>query len=106
MHHPTLEILSLPMSWCLPISHAVKTVFVNLLLQLLVAKKIPSIRKSSIRKDSLCILDEHLDDDCICCIKLAEGLNVDGVLESWGKVKPVSWKLGMKKLEMIGLKRT
>ncbi|CAN7021540.1 unnamed protein product [Brassica rapa subsp. trilocularis] len=74
------------MSWCLPISHAVKTVFVNLLLQLLVAKKIPSIRKSSIR--------------------LAEGLNVDGVLESWGKVKPVSWKLGMKKLEMIGLKRT
>ncbi|CAF1777562.1 unnamed protein product [Brassica oleracea] len=63
---------------------AVETVFENLLLQLLLAKKIPSIRK----------------------FHLAEGLNVDGVLESWGKIKPVSWKLGMKKLEMIGLKRT
>ncbi|CAN6907514.1 unnamed protein product [Brassica oleracea] len=66
------------------VSPAVETVFENLLLQLLLAKKIPSIRK----------------------FHLAEGLNVDGVLESWGKIKPVSWKLGMKKLEMIGLKRT
>ncbi|CAN7136819.1 unnamed protein product [Brassica rapa subsp. narinosa] len=63
---------------------AVETVFENLLLQLLLAKKIPSIGK----------------------FHLAEGLNVDGVLESWGKIKPVTWKLGMKKLEMIGLKRT
>ncbi|CAF2082665.1 unnamed protein product [Brassica napus] len=63
---------------------AVETVFENLLLQLLLAKKIPSIGK----------------------LHLAEGLNVDGVLESWGKIKPVTWKLGMKKLEMIGLKRT
>ena len=66
----------------------------------------PSLDLSHKYKDPLCIVDEHLDDDCISWIKLAEGLNVDGVLESWGKIKPVSWKLGMKKLEMIGLKRT
>ncbi|WZZ35437.1 hypothetical protein YC2023_018838 [Brassica napus] len=72
------------MSWCFQVRPAVETVFENILLQLLLAKKIPSVRK----------------------FHLADGLNVDGVLESWGKIKPVSWKLGMNKLEMIGLKRT
>ncbi|WZZ90686.1 hypothetical protein YC2023_119265 [Brassica napus] len=33
------------MSWCFQVRPAVETVFENLLLQLLLAKKIPSIRK-------------------------------------------------------------
>ncbi|KAL0747265.1 hypothetical protein Bca101_029267 [Brassica carinata] len=56
---------------------AVETVFENLLLQLLLAKKIPSIRK----------------------FHLAEGLNVDGVLESWGKIKPLNLVVCVEKLQ-------
>lgn len=75
------------------------------LFQLLLEKKIPSIPKSSVTvnayqnihfqdlalgvRDPLCMIDEQFDDDCICWIKVAEGLTIDGILERWEKIKLV-----------------
>ena len=82
----------------------VETGYENLLLvRLLLETKMPSIRKSSVsvNASSLCIVDEEFIDDWLCLFifKVAEGLTVDGILESWGKIKPVimeAWDEGDK----------
>lgn len=35
------------------------------------------------------MVEKIFDGDCICWIKVAEELIVDGILERWNKIKPV-----------------
>lgn len=52
-------------------------------------KKKPSLDLALGLRDPLCICTYSVMIDCICWIKVAEWLTVDGILESWEKTKRV-----------------